>query len=313
MPRPMGGGRGLLTLPGRTVSDVAPAGTVAGPSVRTRWLGNCTQEHGSVCVPQDARRGRPRRWGNVTVTTTALVMLVGSPWPPAAAQTAAPTPALSEPAPAATTSQMDELRDALVRLPLAAILGAALAMRPKRRGTPARTPAVIHTQIILAIVGAVIMLVVGASLARAFGIVGAANLIRYRSKIEDPKDAGVMLCALAVGLASGVGLYALAAFSTAFIIGALAIIESFEPKAFKRFEVHVKVEKAATKLRPKIEAVLQEFGVQYDVRSASEDEIAYDVQVPFDTDTDRITDALLAAAPKGQVAVDWEEKKTKIT
>ena len=54
------------------------------------------------------------------------------------------------------------------------------------------------------------MLVVGASLARAFGIVGAANLIRYRSKIDDPKDAVVMLCALAVGLASGVGLYALA-------------------------------------------------------------------------------------------------------
>ena len=75
------------------------------------------------------------------------------------------------------------------------------------------------------------MLVVGASLARAFGIVGAANLIRYRSKIEDPKDAVVMLCALAVGLASGVGLYALAVFSTVFLVGALWVIESFEPKA----------------------------------------------------------------------------------
>ena len=38
-------------------------------------------------------------------------------------------------------------------------------------------PAVVQTQIILSIVGAIIMLVVGASLARAFGIVGAANLI----------------------------------------------------------------------------------------------------------------------------------------
>ena len=105
-----------------------------------------------------------------------------------------------------------------MRLPLAAILGAALALRPKRRGTPQRIPAVVQTQIILAVVGAVIMLVVGASLARAFGIVGAANLIRYRAKIDDPKDAGVMLCALAVGLASGVGLYALATFSTAFLL-----------------------------------------------------------------------------------------------
>ena len=115
-----------------------------------------------------------------------------------------------------------------MRLPLAAVLGAALALRPQRRGTPPRDPAVVQTQIILAVVGAVIMLVVGASLARAFGIVGAANLIRYRSKIDDPKDAVVMLCALAVGLASGVGLYALAVFSTVFMVAALWVIESFE-------------------------------------------------------------------------------------
>src|SRR5829696_3037820 len=123
---------------------------------------------------------------------------------------------------------LHEIDDAMVRLPLAAALGTVLALRPRRRGTPRRDPAVIQTQIILAVVGAVIMLVVGASLARAFGIVGAANLIRYRSKIDDPKDAVVMLCALAVGLASGVGLYALAVFSTAFLIVALGIIESFE-------------------------------------------------------------------------------------
>ena len=65
------------------------------------------------------------------------------------------------------------------------------------------------------------MLVVGSSLARAFGIVGAANLIRYRSKIEDPKDAVVMLCALSVGLATGVGIYALSVFATVFLVAAL--------------------------------------------------------------------------------------------
>src|SRR5262249_32603424 len=52
-----------------------------------------------------------------------------------------------------------EVRHALFRLPLAAALGAALAFRPKRRGTPPRQPAVIQTQIILAIVGSLVMLV----------------------------------------------------------------------------------------------------------------------------------------------------------
>ena len=137
----------------------------------------------------------------------------------------------------------------MVRLPLAALLGAALALRPRRRGTPPRTPAVVQTQIMLAVVGAVIMLVVGASLARAFGIVGAANLIRYRSKIDDPKDAVVMLCALAVGLACGVGLYALAVFATIFMGAALWVIESFEPKTRKRFSLKVKAGKDKRRTR----------------------------------------------------------------
>ena len=100
-------------------------------------------------------------------------------------------------------SQVHQLRHALVRLPIAASLACLLALRPRRRGTPKRQPPVIQTQIILAIVGAVVMLVVGSSLARAFGIVGAAGLVRYRAKIEDPKDAGVMLSTLAVGRMTG--------------------------------------------------------------------------------------------------------------
>mgnify|MGYP006175569217 CR=1 FL=1 len=71
---------------------------------------------------------------------------------------------------------------ALLALPVAAFLGALLAFRPRRPGTPPRQAPVIQTQIILAIVGGLVMLIVGASLARAFGIVGVASLIRYRTK-----------------------------------------------------------------------------------------------------------------------------------
>src|SRR5436190_23277473 len=96
------------------------------------------------------------------------------------------------PAPPQST-QLEQLFDAVYRLPLAAALASILAVRPRRRGTPPREPSVVQTQIILAIVGAVVMIIVGSSLARAFGIVGAAGLVRYRAKIADPKDAGVML------------------------------------------------------------------------------------------------------------------------
>src|SRR5215510_5506087 len=140
-----------------------------------------------------------------------------------------PPPEFAQSLPQILESHFDMVERAVLALPFATALGAALAFRPRRRGTPHRSAPVIQTQIVLSIVGAVVMLVVGSSLARAFGIVGAANLIRYRAKIEDPKDAVVMLATLSIGLATGVGLYALAAASTLFLLVILWVIESFEP------------------------------------------------------------------------------------
>src|SRR6185295_11953141 len=58
-------------------------------------------------------------------------------------------------------AQLEQLRYAVQRLPIAAGLAVVLALRPRRRGTPPRQAQVVQTQIILAIVGSVVMLVVG--------------------------------------------------------------------------------------------------------------------------------------------------------
>ena len=239
--------------------------------------------------------------------------LWAQPRPQQRAQEPSQLPVQPQPEPRGDTDEhrihpLHEIDDAMARLPLAALLGTALALRPRRRGTPTRQPAVIQTQIILAVVGAVIMLVVGASLARAFGIVGAANLIRYRSKIDDPKDAVVMLCTLAVGLASGVGLYALAVFSTVFLVAALWIIESFE-KGMKPFDLKVRIGKDTDALRPKIEEVLRRFQLKFELRASSDEEVCYDVQVPLELKTDRISNAILKLDPGGHASVEWTDKK----
>ena len=204
-----------------------------------------------------------------------------------------------------------EYYGALIRLPLATLLGTALALRPRRRGTPPRSTAVVQTQIILAVVGAIIMLVVGASLARAFGIVGAASLIRYRSKIGDPKDAVVMLSTLSIGLACGVGLYFLAVFSALFLMLALWVIESFEPQALNHFAVAIKAEGQAEALRPKVEAVLRRHRIRHELRTLSDDELSYDVQVAATASSDPIVQSLAALDPKGKLAVEWNELKKK--
>jgi uncharacterized membrane protein YhiD involved in acid resistance len=204
-----------------------------------------------------------------------------------------------------------EVRHALIRLPLSAVLCAALAIRPKRKGTPARQPAVIQTQIILGIVGAVVMLVVGTNLARAFGVVGAAGLVRYRAKVEDPKDAGVMLSTLAIGLACGVGLYLMATFCAAFILASLWVIESFEPEGRKLFELKIKMGEDTDERRKQFAAVLEKYHVDFALLSSSDEEVAYEVHVPLELDRDRITNAVLKLDPKGHAAVEWAEKKPK--
>lgn len=207
-------------------------------------------------------------------------------------------------------AQLESLQAAVVSLPLAAALGAALAFRPRRSGTPPRSAPVIQTQIILAIVGAAVMLVVGASLARAFGIVGAASLIRYRAKIDDPKDAGVMLSTLSVGLAAGVGLYALAVFGTLFILGVLWAIESLEPERHKVFTLTVETKNPA-ELKPRLEELLRRSKLGFELRASATDEISYEVRLPLKRRTDRISNDILALDKSGETTVEWEEKKVK--
>jgi uncharacterized membrane protein YhiD involved in acid resistance len=251
----------------------------------------------------------------------AVTMIATATWPLAAASHSQPPGMTSAqgntsadplvPRAMTTTELIEELRAVVVRLPLAAALGTALALRPRRRGTPTRQPAVVQTQIVLAIVGALIMLVVGASLARAFGIVGAANLIRYRSKIDDPKDAVVMLCALSVGLAAGVGLFVLALFGTVFLVVALWVIEGFEPQT-RVFELSVKLGDQTAELRPKVEGVLRRFKTEYELRQSSGEEVSYLVTAPYDMHTDRVSNALSALAD-GKGEVKWNEKpKAKV-
>jgi|SRR5688500_10775889 hypothetical protein len=199
---------------------------------------------------------------------------------------------------------------ALLALPFAALLGTMLAFRPRRRGTPPRSASVIQTQIILSIVGAVVMLIVGASLARAFGIVGVASLIRYRTKVDDPKDAVVMLGCLTVGLASGVELYGLGLFSTLFILGVLWVVESLEPERTKTFELKVIAAEPAP-IRGDIEAILRRNQITYELRSAGAKELVYETQLPLSARTDRISNAILMLQPSGETEVVWDERKKK--
>ena len=257
------------------------------------------------------------------VRMMAVAALLFWPIAPLAAQAAAPAQQAAQakppsaPAPAGEPFEAQELLEdfrtglghAAVRLPIAALLGTALALRPRRAGSPRRDAAVIETQIVLSIVGALIMLVVGASLARAFGIAGAANLIRYRAKIEDPKDAVVMLSALSVGLASGVGLFGIAAVGTGFLVLTLLIIEGFETHV-RTFLLTVKLGEGTSNRRASVERILQRAKTVFELRTTADDELIYLVNADASVKTEELSAALSALAPKDEkTQIEWKEEK----
>jgi hypothetical protein len=260
-------------------------------------------------------------WACLILAAVSIVSLSAQTPPPTPAQPSGP---VFQQQPAAPQSTLESLNDehrqslgsweidlhAFVALPLATVLGAALAMRPRRRGTPKRSAPVVQTQIILAIIGALVMIVVGTSLARAFGVVGAAGLVRYRAKIEDPKDAGVMLTTLAVGLGSGIGVYGLAVFATVFLMAVLWVIESFEPTARKQFILEIKA-KEVGKLQVRIEALLRRRRVKCELRESSPEELSYFVELPMDLKTDSVSAEIMAIDPDPGTAVEWKTEKKK--
>ena len=119
-----------------------------------------------------------------------------------------------------------------------------------------------------------------------------------------------MLVALAIGLATGVGVYGIAVGATAFILALLWGLESIEPDPKKRFELKV-TGKGAGGLRADVERVLRDLAVTFESRTLGHDEIAYDVLLPIRRRTDRVANALVAMGKEQDVelTVEWESPK----
>lgn len=79
------------------------------------------------------------------------------------------------------------------------------------------------TLVLMCITVSAVMMVIGSNLARAFALVGALTIVRFRTVIKDTRDTAFVFFALTEGIASGTGNYLLTAISSVFI-SAVAII-----------------------------------------------------------------------------------------
>lgn len=97
------------------------------------------------------------------------------------------------------------------RLTIAAILGSAIGAihfasqrKPRAQVAPFTT-----TLALLAVLIAMVTLVIGNNIARAFGLVGALSIVRFRTVVDDTRDTAFVIFAVVVGMATGAGYWAL--------------------------------------------------------------------------------------------------------
>src|SRR5258705_2065864 len=206
----------------------------------------------------------------------------------------------------------------LLRFLLHAFLAMLLACR-WRRGVSVtrRNPYVAQTQILLAVVAAAMMMIVGDSAARAFGIFAAASLVRFRTNIRDPKETTVLLVCLGVGLACGVGRLDMALILTLFVLLALFVLESFEAtQVFRSMELTIET-RHLDETRQVLKKFFERQGCRYELRNlereAGEGEnrkIVYEVSLSLDHRTDQLSEEIFADDSNNIAGLEWEQKKS---
>jgi uncharacterized membrane protein YhiD involved in acid resistance len=80
----------------------------------------------------------------------------------------------------------------------------------------------VHALVMMGTIVSLIMLIIGSNLARAFALVGALSIIRFRNAVKETRDVTFIFMAMAVGMAVGTRFYLLATFAT-FVMGAFVV------------------------------------------------------------------------------------------
>lgn len=85
----------------------------------------------------------------------------------------------------------------------------------------------VHTLVLLGMLISLIMLIVGSNIARAFALVGALSVVRFRNAIKETRDVGFIFLVMGIGMACGTRFYSLAIIATVVICAVILLMNRF--------------------------------------------------------------------------------------
>ena len=168
-----------------------------------------------------------------------------------------------------------------------------------------------HAQILLCVSGAMMMIIIGNNLARAFGIAGAASIIRFRTPVEDPKDVTIIFLLMALGMACGLGAFAVAGLSAAFLCLFLVFLDrraEFRPRALL-----IEIEAEGRDFpADHVQGVFARNRVVFEPREVSQGKeivVTYHASMDPNLSLEDLSAQLMAGGNAGVKSVSWEAPK----
>jgi anti-anti-sigma factor len=199
----------------------------------------------------------------------------------------------------------------LVKLVAAALIGllvTAIHRPAARERQPSRSME--HAQTLLCISGAMMMVIIGNSLPRAFGIAGAASIIRFRTPVDDPKDVTILFLLMGLGMSAGVGAFAVSGLGTAFLCVLLVVLDHLRDNKPRTMVVEIVATGREFPI-DHVQGVFARHRIVFEPREISQgDEVTVEYHTTLDprVSLEEIS-AQLMAAGKGIQSVSWEHPK----
>jgi len=125
-----------------------------------------------------------------------------------------------------------------VRLAVALVLGLVVAViyRVSHGRGKDDSSVLFATLVLLSVLIAMVSMVIGNSVARAFSLVGALSIVRFRTVVDDTRDTAFVIFAVVVGMAAGAGLFLVPLVGTPLVAIAAVALSWLGPPAHKLSE-----------------------------------------------------------------------------
>jgi anti-anti-sigma factor len=256
-----------------------------------------------------------RVWTGIAVAVVGVALVVvGMEWPGLGFEESPATPGAIPGVtnvPASALSLSNPLFE-LAKLIASAVIGMLVTIVHRQyRHERSANPALDQAQVLLCISGALMMIIIGNSVARAFGIAGAARIIRFRTPVEDARDITILFILMGLGMAAGLGALAVAGLGTLFLCAMIPILNMFSSERPRQMMVEIIAEEREFPLAH-VHHVFAVNGILFEPREVSQGDEATAKYLTTLKPTDSLEDLsaqLMSEGKKGIKNVSWSPPK----